>query len=93
MACRATGRTNCWYSDDMAHNTSISLDEHFSDFLAREIASGRYRNTSEVVRAALRLLEDEETRMAALRAALIAGEESGPAEDFDFDAFIAAKKS
>lgn len=31
--------------------------------------------------------------MAALRAALIAGEESGPAEDFDLDAFIAAKKS
>ena len=77
----------------MARNTSISLDDHFSDFLAREVASGRYRNTSEVVRAALRLLEDEETRMAALRSALMAGEESGPPEEFDFDAFIAAKKS
>jgi antitoxin ParD1/3/4 len=77
----------------MVHNTSISLDEHFSHFLAREVASGRYRNTSEVVRAGLRLLEDEETRMAALRAALIAGEESGLAENFDFDGFIAAKKS
>ncbi len=91
--CRVHVGTNYWYPGGMAHNTSISLDEHFSDFLAREIASGRYRNTSEVVRAALRLLEDEATRMAALRAALIAGEESGPAEDFDFDAFIAAKKS
>lgn len=77
----------------MVRNTSISLDEHFSDFLAREVASGRYRNISEVVRAGLRLLEDEETRMAALRAALIAGEESGPTENFDFDGFIAAKKS
>lgn len=77
----------------MAHNTSISLDEHFADFLTHQVASGRYRNTSEVVRAALRLLEDEETRMAALRAALIAGEESGPPEAFDFDAFIAAKTS
>ncbi len=77
----------------MAHNTSISLDEHFTDFLSREVASGRYRNASEVIRAGLRLLEDEETRMAALRQALIAGEESGPAEAFDFDVFIDAKKS
>ncbi|WP_068428362.1 type II toxin-antitoxin system ParD family antitoxin [Piscicoccus intestinalis] len=76
----------------MARNTSISLDEHFTNFLAREVASGRYRNASEVVRAGLRLLEDEETRLAALRQALVAGEESGPAEEFDFDAFIAAKK-
>jgi antitoxin ParD1/3/4 len=38
-------------------------------------------------------LEDQETRIAALRAALVAGEESGTAEPFDFDAFIAAKKS
>ena len=68
------------------------MDEHFSDFLAREVASGRYRNAREVVRAALRLLKDDETRMAAPRAALIAGEESGPAEEFDFDAFIAARK-
>lgn len=77
----------------MPRNTSISLDDHFTDFLSREVASGRYRNTSEVVRAGLRLLEDQETRMAALRAALIAGEESGPAVEFDFDNFISAKKS
>lgn len=76
----------------MATNTSISLDEHFSSFLAREVAAGRYRSASEVVRAGLRMLEDQETRMSALRAALIAGEESGHAEPFDFDAFIAAKK-
>lgn len=77
----------------MARSTSISLDEHFSDFLARAVAAGRFRNTSEVVRAGLRLLEDDETRLAALRAGLIAGEESGPAQDFDVDSFIAAKKS
>lgn len=79
--------------DAMAQNTSISLDDHFAEFLAREVSSGRYRSASEVVRAGLRLLEDRETQMAALRAALIAGEESGAAEEFDFDAFIAAKKS
>lgn len=77
----------------MATNTSISLDDHFAAFLAREVATGRYRSASEVVRAGLRLLEDQETQIAALRSALIAGEESGRAESFDFDAFIVAKKS
>lgn len=77
----------------MAQNTSISLDEHFTQFLAGEVASGRYRSASEVVRAALRLLEDHETRLATLRAALVAGEESGEPEKFDFDAFIAAKRA
>lgn len=77
----------------MSTHTSISLDDHFSDFLSRAVASGRYRSASEVVRAGLRLLEDEETRNLALRAALVAGEESGAPEAFDFDAFIAAKKS
>lgn len=76
----------------MATNTSISLDDHFADFLAREVSTGRYRSASEVIRAGLRLLEDQETQMAALRAALIAGEESGEPEEFDFDAFIAATK-
>jgi antitoxin ParD1/3/4 len=77
----------------MAQNTSISLDDHFSAFLSHEVASGRYRSASEVVRAGLRLLEDRETQLAAVRAALVAGEESGAAEPFDFDAFIASKKS
>jgi antitoxin ParD1/3/4 len=76
----------------MAQNTSISLDEHFTGFLSREVASGRYRSASEVVRAGLRLLEDQETQVAALRAALVSGENSGEAEPFDFDAFIASKK-
>jgi antitoxin ParD1/3/4 len=77
----------------VATNTSISLDDHFTQFLAREVATGRYRSASEVVRAALRLLEDQETQMAALREALIAGEESGPATPFDFDSFVADKMS
>ena len=76
----------------MAQNTSISLDDHFAEFLSGAVASGRYRSASEVVRAGLRLLEDQESEMAALRAALVAGEESGSPEPFDFDAFVAAKR-
>jgi len=77
----------------MATNTSISLDDHFAEFMARGVATGRYRSASEVVRAGLRLLEDRETQLTALRSALVRGEESGPAVPFDFDAFVAAKKS
>lgn len=77
----------------MAQNTSVSLDDHFSDFLSDQVSSGRYRSASEVIRAGLRLLEDQETRLAALRSALAAGERSGAPEPFDFDAFIAAKKA
>ena len=85
--------TNIWYPCIVAQNTSISLDAHFSDFLSREVLSGRYKSASEVIRAGLRLLEDHETRMAALRTALVTGEQSGPPEPFDFDAFVAAKKA
>lgn len=84
--------TNSWYHWAMATNTSISLDEHFAKFLAQAVATGRYRSASEVVRAGLRLLEDQESQMSALRAALVTGEESGAPEHFDFDAFIASKK-
>lgn len=77
----------------MAPITSISLDLHSTAFLAQEVATGRYRSASDVVRAGLRLLEDQKTELDVLRSALIAGEERGKAEPFEFDVFIAAKKS
>lgn len=70
----------------------MPLDDHFVGFLSREVATGRYRSASEVVRAGLRLLEDQDAQMAAVRAALVAGEDSGAPQDFDFDAFVASKR-
>jgi len=77
----------------MGKSTSFSLDEHYSSFIDSEVASGRFRSASDVVRTALRLLEDRETQLHALRAALIDGENSGSSTAFDFDAFIARKRA
>lgn len=45
----------------MGKNTSFVLDEHYSAFIDGEIAAGRYRSASEVIRSALRLLEETRT--------------------------------
>lgn len=76
----------------MSKNTSFSLGEHFSTFIEKQVAAGRYSNVSDVVRAALRLLEEEEAKLATLRAALMEGENSGFSTPFDFDAFLASKR-
>jgi antitoxin ParD1/3/4 len=72
----------------MAKNTSISLGDHFSSFVEKQLTEGRYGSASEVVRAGLRLLEEHEIRLEALRAALLEGEQSGPPEPLDFDRFL-----
>jgi antitoxin ParD1/3/4 len=77
----------------MPRNTSIVLGDHFARFVDAQVQEGRYGSASDVIRAGLRLLEDQETRLATLRAALVAGEESGPAQAFDFEAFLADKQS
>ena len=64
----------------MAKNTSISLGSHFDDFVARQVEQGRYGSASEVIRAGLRKLEDEEQKLETLRALIQEGKASGTAE-------------
>ena len=65
--------------NNMSKNTSITLGEHFDSFVATQINSKRFATVSEVVRAGLRMLEDQETKLAVLRQALEDGERSGVA--------------
>jgi putative addiction module CopG family antidote len=51
------------YSEILTMN--IALTKHFEDMIARLVASGRYNNSSEVVRAGLRILDAEEKSVAA----------------------------
>lgn len=58
---------------------------YFEEFVNSQIASGRYKNVSEVIRAGLRLLEDEESKTLALKAAIQKGLNSTSIENFDFE--------
>jgi antitoxin ParD1/3/4 len=73
----------------MTKNTSISLGDHFSDFIDAQVSSGRFGTASEVVRAGLRLLEEREAKLTKLRELIREGDESGPGEPFDLDEFLA----
>ena len=73
--------------------TSVALGPHFEDFIQASILSGRYNNASEVVRSGLRLLEDQEQKMAALRSAIEEGMNSGIVEDFDSQEFLQQMKA
>ncbi|MEM9761638.1 MAG: type II toxin-antitoxin system ParD family antitoxin [Pseudomonadota bacterium] len=75
----------------MPRNTSVSLGDHFASFVDRSVESGRYQNVSDVVRAGLRLLEEHEAKVAALRQALVAGEQSGEPSALDIEVFVAER--
>ncbi len=72
----------------MAKNTSISLGDYFDRFVEMQLNSGRYKNASEVIRAALRLLEKEEDKHEALKKAIEAGIASGNNPDFNPDSHL-----
>ena len=72
----------------MARTVTVSLGPHYEEFIQSRIADGKYNNVSEVVRAALRHLEEDEAKMAAFCAAIDEGDASPDVVDFDEDAFI-----
>ncbi|MEM7677738.1 MAG: type II toxin-antitoxin system ParD family antitoxin [Myxococcota bacterium] len=76
----------------MARHTSFSLGAHFDGFIAERVAAGRYGTASEVVRAALRLLEERERQIEKLRRDLEEGVQSGLAESYSIDRIIEAAK-
>jgi antitoxin ParD1/3/4 len=76
----------------MGKNTSVSLGNHFESFIENSIHQGRFSNASEVVRAGLRLLEEEEGKLANLKRAVQEGLESGTAKNFDPKKHLAALK-
>jgi antitoxin ParD1/3/4 len=67
----------------MGRNTSVSLGNYFESFVDKSVTQGRFKNASEVIRAGLRLLEEEENKIVVLRNAINEGIESGIAENFD----------
>jgi antitoxin ParD1/3/4 len=73
--------------------TSVALGSYFEDFIKAQISSGRYNNASEVIRAGLRLLADDESRIVALKSAIEEGINSGIAEDFDPQAHLKSLKA
>ena len=67
----------------MGRNTSISLGDHFESFVDNRVSAGRFKNASEVIRAGLRLLEEEESKIVALKKAIKDGFESGFDKNFN----------
>lgn len=72
----------------MAKNTSVTLGDHFDQFINQQLNTGRYGSASEVVRAGLRALEDQEAKLLNLRNMLIEGEQSGIA-DYNYERLLA----
>lgn len=77
----------------MGRNTSISLGDHFENFVDSKVSTGRFKNASEVIRAGLRLLEEEETKIIALQKAIDEGFESGFVKNFNPKNHLAKLKS
>ncbi|MCL6266616.1 type II toxin-antitoxin system ParD family antitoxin [Flagellimonas myxillae] len=69
----------------MSKNTSISLGNYFDEFVQNQVSAGRYKNVSEVIRAGLRLLENEESKALALKRVIQEGMDSPRMDNFDLD--------
>jgi antitoxin ParD1/3/4 len=72
----------------MAKNTSILLGDYFDNFINQQVKTGKFSSASEVVRTALRMFEQEETKKTELINELKKGEKSGFVEDFNRESFL-----
>jgi antitoxin ParD1/3/4 len=76
---------------------NINLSPAFENYIRLQLDTGTYNNASEVVREALRLKmqQDEiyQTKLEALRSAIVEAEKSGIAEPFDMKEIIADTKT
>ncbi|UAA37608.1 type II toxin-antitoxin system ParD family antitoxin [Paraneptunicella aestuarii] len=73
----------------MQRNTSVTLGEHFGQFIEQKVQQGRFESTSEAVRAGLRLLEEQEMKLDILRKKLEVGEtQLDRGEGIDGDKFM-----
>jgi antitoxin ParD1/3/4 len=77
----------------MSKNTSITLGSYFEQFIQSVLTEGRYKNASEIVRAGLRLLEQEEQKAIVLRKAIEDGVNSGWTDDFNADEHLKTLKA
>jgi antitoxin ParD1/3/4 len=77
----------------MGRNTSVSLGNYYENFVDNTVSEGRFKNVSEVIRAGLRLLEEEENKIIALKKAINEGVESGIVKDFDPKKHLASLKA
>ncbi len=76
----------------MPKNTSVVLGKEHDKFIKTQIKKGRFASASEVMRAGLRLLEEQELKIDSLRSAIVAGEHSGSPQNFEMNAYIAEKR-
>lgn len=77
----------------MAKNTSILLGDYFNEFISKQISTGKFSSASEVVRSALRMFEQEESKKEELINELKKGEKSGFIENFSEEKFLKSMHS
>lgn len=76
----------------MARTVTVTLGPHYEGFIQSSISGGKYNNVSEVIRAALRHLEEDEAKLTAFCSAIDEGDASPDVADFEEEAFIKEMK-